>query len=125
MWTGSSRARPMTRRSSFEPPVRVRRRAPDGLDTRTDGGPGRWRAAGRLLCEPWHRHPHAGGALCARRHRGCSPVGIRSEEHTSELKSLMRISYAVICLKDTKTDTTTREKCNDYTLSHNLIEYEL
>src|SRR3546814_4125580 len=26
-------------------------------------------------------------------------VGIRSEEHTSELQSLMRISYAVLCLK--------------------------
>src|SRR3546814_4375331 len=28
-----------------------------------------------------------------------SKVGIRSEEHTSELQSLMRISYAVFCLK--------------------------
>src|SRR3546814_1798091 len=27
----------------------------------------------------------------------------RSEEHTSELQSLMRISYAVFCLKQTKT----------------------
>src|SRR3546814_1379102 len=27
------------------------------------------------------------------------PVGDRSEEHTSELQSLMRISYAVLCLK--------------------------
>src|SRR3546814_1507573 len=26
-------------------------------------------------------------------------VGLRSEEHTSELQSLMRISYAVLCLK--------------------------
>src|SRR3546814_1833765 len=31
----------------------------------------------------------------------------RSEEHTSELQSLMRISYAVFCLKK-KTKTTTR-----------------
>src|SRR3546814_4359027 len=31
----------------------------------------------------------------------------RSEEHTSELQSLMRISYAVFCLKKTKTTTTT------------------
>src|SRR3546814_8420486 len=30
---------------------------------------------------------------------------IRSEEHTSELKSLMRISYAVFCLKKKKTTT--------------------
>src|SRR3546814_20645764 len=28
-----------------------------------------------------------------------SPRGWRSEEHTSELQSLMRISYAVFCLK--------------------------
>src|SRR3546814_8897180 len=26
-------------------------------------------------------------------------LGVRSEEHTSELQSLMRISYAVFCLK--------------------------
>src|SRR3546814_10703834 len=29
-------------------------------------------------------------------------VGKRSEEHTSELQSLMRISYAVFCLKKKK-----------------------
>src|SRR3546814_2938226 len=41
----------------------------------------------------------------------CEPVGafwgenepvLRSEEHTSELQSLMRISYAVFCLKKKK-----------------------
>src|SRR3546814_3499601 len=30
-------------------------------------------------------------------------IGRRSEEHTSELQSLMRISYAVFCLKKKKT----------------------
>src|SRR3546814_17272165 len=35
---------------------------------------------------------------CIRDHRG-----VRSEEHTSELQSLMRISYAVFCLKKKKT----------------------
>src|SRR3546814_3053612 len=30
------------------------------------------------------------------------PVAVRSEEHTSELQSLMRISYAVFCLKKKK-----------------------
>src|SRR3546814_3553050 len=30
------------------------------------------------------------------------PVANRSEEHTSELQSLMRISYAVFCLKKKK-----------------------
>src|SRR3546814_2523246 len=37
--------------------------------------------------------------------------GRRSEEHTSELQSLMRISYAVFCLKK-KTDTN-RSECTD------------
>src|SRR3546814_2084189 len=32
----------------------------------------------------------------------------RSEEHTSALQSLMRISYAVFCLKKKKTETNTR-----------------
>src|SRR3546814_4360699 len=32
----------------------------------------------------------------------------RSEEHTSELQSLMRISYAVFCLKKQKPRTTTK-----------------
>src|SRR3546814_7645964 len=35
---------------------------------------------------------------------GISPL-IRSEEHTSELQSLMRISYAVFCLKKKKKNT--------------------
>src|SRR3546814_8874358 len=29
-------------------------------------------------------------------------IAVRSEEHTSEIQSLMRISYAVFCLKKTK-----------------------
>src|SRR3546814_2454681 len=33
--------------------------------------------------------------------------GKRSEEHTSELQSLMRISYAVFCLKKKKKNTET------------------
>src|SRR3546814_1870266 len=39
-------------------------------------------------------------ALRRMRDRGDNP---RSEEHTSELQSLMRISYAVFCLKKKKT----------------------
>src|SRR3546814_7437642 len=34
--------------------------------------------------------------------RGRARVNDRSEEHTSELQSLMRISYAVFCLKKKK-----------------------
>src|SRR3546814_3839287 len=36
---------------------------------------------------------------------GAIEIPGRSEEHTSELQSLMRISYAVFCLKKKKTHT--------------------
>src|SRR3546814_8282791 len=36
-------------------------------------------------------------------------VPMRSEEHTSELQSLMRISYAVFCLKNKKYRTTIKK----------------
>src|SRR3546814_8647792 len=42
----------------------------------------------------------------------------RSEEHTSELQSLMRISYAVFCLKKKKTNhikRTTTKQTQEYT----------
>src|SRR3546814_3560403 len=42
----------------------------------------------------------------ARDHPGRQPrAGNRSEEHTSELQSLMRISYAVFCLNTQKKNT--------------------
>src|SRR3546814_14996779 len=41
------------------------------------------------------------GALPGKARKG----GARSEEHTSELQSLMRISYAVLCLKKKKKPT--------------------
>src|SRR3546814_5692273 len=50
---------------------------------------------------------HGASFLWLRKHLWHSPrlwVG-RSEEHTSELQSLMRISYAVFCLKKKKTNT--------------------
>src|SRR3546814_6239941 len=37
-------------------------------------------------------------------------VGRRSEEHTSELQSLMRISYAVFCLKKKKQQKATTKR---------------
>src|SRR3546814_1192053 len=44
---------------------------------------------------------------------------LRSEEHTSELQSLMRISYAVFCLKKKKTTSiTTNIRLNSDTTSH-------
>src|SRR3546814_9546061 len=64
----------------------------------------RWR---RDRPQWWHR-------LRRRRHRTAAPHLValaRSEEHTSELQSLMRISYAVFCLK----------KKNNTTPNHNRI----
>src|SRR3546814_6051476 len=46
---------------------------------------------------------------CGDRHRR-RPRDFRSEEHTSELQSLMRISYAVFCLKKKKTIITTQRQ---------------
>src|SRR3546814_8820637 len=45
--------------------------------------------------------------------RAHGPLKARSEEHTSELQSLMRISYAVFCLKkkkDTRNQNVNREQ---------------
>src|SRR3546814_2145622 len=50
-----------------------------------------------------------------------SPLRPRSEEHTSELQSLMRISYAVFCLKKKKKNTKKKHhKRNRYI--HELIK---
>src|SRR3546814_1072537 len=45
------------------------------------------------------RRPRGGAELDDRRLLPEQPSAYRSEEHTSELQSLMRISYAVFCLK--------------------------
>src|SRR3546814_1750754 len=47
----------------------------------------------------------ASAASILRRDRSLSIAIIRSEEHTSELQSLMRISYAVFCLKKQNKNT--------------------
>src|SRR3546814_7183952 len=58
------------------------------------------------------RAPHAGGLVArdladdgvgARLYLGYVERAVRSEEHTSELQSLMRISYAVFCFKKKNT----------------------
>src|SRR3546814_4759218 len=51
-------------------------------------------------------HLIAPGAHRASRHHDISK---RSEEHTSELQSLMRISYAVFCLKKKTYETTSEQ----------------
>src|SRR3546814_7534406 len=75
------------------------------------------RSAARVRCVPdrprpaatgaHRRRPEPGTRLAVRRQSstprtGCPRLRPRSEEHTSELQSLMRISYAVFCLKKKK-----------------------
>src|SRR3546814_7551476 len=68
------------------------------------GRPGRRRDQDRAA------HRRMAAARAGRRHHGQQDQRVlRSEEHTSELQSLMRISYAVFCLK----------KKNKHT--HNLV----
>src|SRR3546814_3079920 len=54
---------------------------------------GAWRALGD------EAHPPAEAAGLSERAEAARHGDDRSEEHTSELQSLMRISYAVFCLK--------------------------
>src|SRR3546814_5433896 len=69
-------------------PLRVLNRGLDGTAT------GYHRAVGGMLQRPiWFLVIFAGLVALA---------ATRSEEHTSELQSLMRISYAVFCLKKKK-----------------------
>src|SRR3546814_8253677 len=81
-----------------------------------DGAGGRRRAAARVRGEPRHsdqrRHVPAVHHLACERalwaeiphcgHGRGASCRARSEEHTSELQSLMRTSYAVSCLKKKK-----------------------
>src|SRR3546814_6077574 len=78
-----------------------------------------FRSAGRSMAEACGRQ--AGSDALPYRRRGrqnrewrteCPGYGscCRSEEHTSELQSLMRISYAVFCLKKKKDKKTTKDK---------------
>src|SRR3546814_2606549 len=64
---------------------------------------------GRGGCATWARSPPttARWRSCpaAARAGTSPPPGPRSEEHTSELQSLMRISYAVFCWQQKKTYT--------------------
>src|SRR3546814_13040201 len=60
-------------------------------------------------CSPAPDGPGAGSGLADRRRNALGVALLRldllhrSEEHTSELQSLMRISYAVFCLKKKST----------------------
>src|SRR3546814_4531728 len=65
----------------------------------------------RNRCAPFDLRPKGIAIVAAcendQRRGGVDLLGHRSEEHTSELQSLMRISYAVFCLKQKKYTTPT------------------
>src|SRR3546814_4474870 len=61
-------------------------------------------SANSLLAEVWQSYPDNDPAS---RVMSPYPAGHRSEEHTSEIESLMRLSYAVFCLKKNKLQQTT------------------
>src|SRR3546814_6610266 len=80
---------------SVRPGGRLRIRPVCGVRADGDVGDDRFRNVRRL-------HEDDGAATAARAEalQGHDPrLHRRSEEHTSELQSLMRISYAVFCLK--------------------------
>src|SRR3546814_6349777 len=96
-----------------QPPIHYRgswKRQPERLPRRQRQSS--WRDESRYAHPPQfqvnlcRRFPHATRATFSRPPKGGAgrPRGssLRSEEHTSELQSLMRISYAVFCLKNKK-----------------------
>src|SRR3546814_5358453 len=66
-------------------------------------------------------HRHAGDMVQAHH---LQHVGQRSEEHTSELQSLMRISYAVFCLKKKKHINTPQPNTKCLTC-HNILQMHI
>src|SRR3546814_9903981 len=62
-----------------------------------------------IVAEPKALIGFAGPRVIEQTAREKLPEGFRSEEHTSELQSLMRISYAVFCLKKKKTENNNKK----------------
>src|SRR3546814_968891 len=98
-----------------------------GISTSLDANEKKTKASGRPPAEPFFQRNHLPGRadrlhLAAgqkRQHRRIANIDMRqralalgrprddrSEEHTSELQSLMRISYAAFCLKKNNTTNT-------------------
>src|SRR3546814_4341211 len=79
----------------------------DGFEGAGGGGGGRWILRIATGNKDLRRHGAVdrAGVEVGAAERGGETAGERSEEHTSELQSLMRISYAVFCLKKKTTPT--------------------
>src|SRR3546814_1244084 len=54
------------------------------------------------------------GPIVVNRHTNQAAQAVRSEEHTSELQPLMRISYAVFCLKKKTQQNITNKRITTY-----------
>src|SRR3546814_4243792 len=66
----------------------------------------------RARAEPARFRPRRGGRPAPERATWHKAKADRSEEHTSELQSLMRISYAVFCLKKKKNSMNKKQACH-------------
>src|SRR3546814_10230947 len=120
MAAGRANSGQRLRRTTPQPALRDDRRAgavakrasPRAARTRSD----RERVSAR-------RHLRDDGARAAARpRRAAEPRRFRSEEHTSELQSLMRISYAVFCLKKKKNNTMSMHQTR---IVHNAIQHDI
>src|SRR3546814_15908641 len=76
-------------RHPCRPPCRARQPCPHGQECRQRSG----------KQAPFRQNNRAKPPFLRQMPAPASPRPRRSEEHTSELQSLMRISYAVFCLK--------------------------
>src|SRR3546814_3955320 len=115
--TGDKPVSPGRSHPEHPEPARLDRRVERGRDPQPQHAPGIGRVDDAVVPQPCGGVPRAAlvlvlladggleGLFLFRRPvpaAGLDAVAFRSEEHTSELQSLMRISYAVFCLKKTK-----------------------
>src|SRR3546814_7684731 len=109
--------------------MRCPRKKPPGLHRAAfDFGYGRGKAQS---FEPLPSVASVGGSIGAAssfgasaRPRLTSSGWMRSEEHTSELQSLMRISYAVFCLKKKKENKKINKKADKQHMSQDRTIYK-
>src|SRR3546814_5878549 len=78
---------------------------------RATSWPASWRGFG---CS-WARAPWTSSGMCW--------ISVRSEEHTSELQSLMRISYAVFCLKKKTHDSQILQRYNIHHTNNEISKH--
>src|SRR3546814_5607746 len=90
------------------PPSRARTDARRGPSAMPDSAPSAGRSSPSL-------HPSASSRACAD----------RPEEHTSELQSLIRLSYAVVCLKKQHPSADNRLLLTVHVVTNQLVTHHL